>query len=303
MKLSAPRRALVRATAALALTLGLAGTSTGLLTGAEAHAQPVTEGSFSFSGDTGDYISGGRSYSYSTESQDELNVSASSDDSRLSLSVDGANGDWWNLYLEAPSGNALGPGTYTGATRYPFNGAAEPGLSLSGNGRGCNTLTGEFTISDVEFGPQGYVQKLDASFEQHCEGGTAAARGEVHISNPAPPEQLDLGLAVAVDGTADTLNGNAELHGTVNCNKPVQVTVSGQVTQVKHRDLIRGSYSTSVDCAPGAPVAWSATAVPNGTVPFQHGDVEVQAHARATDPDYGQPVTVDETVTVRLKHA
>lgn len=36
--------------------------------------------------------------------------------------------------------------------------------------------------------------------------------------------------------------------------------------------------------------------------PFQHGDVEVRGHARAIDPDYGQSVTVDETVTVRLKH-
>jgi hypothetical protein len=302
MRLSVPRRVLARATAALVLTLGLAGTSTGLLSGAEAHAQPVTEGSLNFSGDTGDYISGGRSYSYATASQDTLTVSADNDDSRISLSVDAADGDWWRLYLAAPSGSSLAPGTYTGATRYPFNGPAEPGLSLTGNGRGCNTLTGQFTIADVEFGPQGYVQKLDASFEQHCEGGTDAARGEVHITNPAPPEQLDLGLAVALDGTANTLNGDAELHGTVSCNKAVQVTVSGDVTQVSHRELIRGAYSTSVACAPGAPVAWSATAVPDGSVPFQHGDVEVKAHARATDPDYGQSVTADETVAVRLKN-
>jgi hypothetical protein len=88
----------------------------------------------------------------------------------------------------------------------------------------------------------------------------------------------------------------------VNCNKPVHVTVSGQVTQVKHRVIIRGSYSTTVDCAPDAPAAWNATAVPDGSTPFQHGDVEVRGHARAIDPDYGQSVTVDETVTVRLKH-
>lgn len=47
----------------------------------------------------------------------------------------------------------------------------------------------------------GRAGRLDATFEQHCEGGTAAARGEVRIGNPAPPEQLGLGLAVAVDGT------------------------------------------------------------------------------------------------------
>ncbi|GGZ61712.1 hypothetical protein [Streptomyces bluensis] len=301
MKLSAPRRVLTRATAVLALALGMATGSTGLLSGAEAQAMPVSEGSFSFSGDEGDYISGGRSYAYTTASDDRLNITADSGNNTVSLSVDGAGGDWWYLDLAAPSGKALAPGTYTGATRHPFNEPDEPGLSLSGNGRGCNTLTGEFTISEVEFGPLGYVKKLDATFEQHCEGGATAARGELHITNPAPPAELDLGLAVAVEGTASTLNGKATLHGTVSCNKPVQVAVAGNVTQVKNQTLIRGSYSTSVSCVPGTPVEWTGTAVPTGSVPFQQGLVEVEARATATDPDYAQPVTVNETVPVRLR--
>ncbi|MDN0194009.1 hypothetical protein [Streptomyces sp. S.PNR 29] len=299
MNLSVPRRVLTRATATLALALAMATGTTGLLSGTEAHALPVTEGTLGFSGDEGDYISGGRSYSY-TASQDRMNVSGNTDNRVVTVSVDGANGDWWTLNLAAPAGKSLTPGTYTGATRYPFNEGTEPGLSLSGNGRGCNQLTGTFTIADVEFGPQGYVKKLDATFEQHCEGDTPAARGEVHIDNPAPPAELGLGLAVAVDGTASRLNGKATFHGTVSCNKPVQVTVGGDVTQVKKRDLIRGSFSTTVSCTPGAPVAWTGTAVPTGSVPFQKGDVEVEARATATDPDYAKPVTVSETVAVRL---
>ncbi|MGC0339645.1 hypothetical protein [Streptomyces sp. SLBN-8D4] len=300
MNLGLPRRVLTRATATLALALAMATGTTGLLSGTEAHALPVTEGSFSFSGDEGDWISGGQSYSYSTSSQDRLNVSANTGNGVVTLSVDGANGDWWTLDLAAPSGQALTPGTYTGATRYPFNEATEPGLDLSGNGRGCNQLTGTFTVSAVEFGPQGYVKKLDAAFEQHCEGGTSAARGEVHIENPAPPAELGLGLDIALDGTASSLNGKATFHGTVSCDKPVRVTVAGDVTQVKKRDLIRGSFSTTVSCTPGAPVAWTGTAVPTGSVPFQKGDVEVEGRATATDPDYDRLVTVGETVAVRL---
>ncbi|MGY1495250.1 hypothetical protein ACW4TU_01155 [Streptomyces sp. QTS52] len=303
MRLSAPRRVLARATAVLALALGMATSTTGLLSGAAAHALPVAEGFFGFSGDEGDYISGGRSYAYSTASQDRMNSSADNAHNAVHLSIDGANGDWWYLDLAAPSGQALAPGTYTGATRYPFNEPTEPGLDLSGNGRGCNTLTGEFTVSDVEFGPQGYVRKLDATFEQHCEGDSAAARGEVHINNPAPPAELDLGLAIALEGTASTLNGKATLHGTVSCNKPVKVDVSGDVTQVKRQKLIRGSYATSVSCTPGVPAAWTGTAVPTGDVPFQRGDVEVEARATATDPDYAQLVTVSQTVAVQLKRA
>ncbi|KAA0935543.1 hypothetical protein [Streptomyces apricus] len=300
MHLSLPKRVLARATTTLALALAMAAGTTGLLSGAEAHALPVTEGSFSFGGDEDDYISGGRSYAYATASQDRMSAFANADNGVISVSVDGANGDWWSLDLAAPSGEKLAPGTYTGATRYPFNEGTEPGLSLGGNGRGCNQLTGTFTVSAVEFGPQGYVKNLDATFVQHCEGGTAAARGEIHIENPAPPAELGLDLGIALDGTASALNGKATLHGTVSCNKPVRVTVAGDVTQVKKRDLIRGSFSTTVSCTPGTPAAWSGTAVPTGSVPFQKGDVEVEGRATATDPDYDQATTVGETVAVHL---
>ncbi|MDX3053599.1 hypothetical protein PV394_00305 [Streptomyces sp. NE06-03E] len=294
------RGGLSRAAAVVALAAALATGSTGLLPVEEAHAAPAAEGTFGFSGDEGDYISLGQSYAYDTASEDRLNVYANADNSVVSLSVDGANGDWWSLNLAAPSGSALAPGTYAGATRHPFNEPSEPGLSLDGNGRGCNTLTGTFTIEEVEFGPLGYVKTLDATFEQHCEGDVAAARGEVHIDSPAPPAALDLGLAVALEGTASTLNGKATLHGSVSCNKPVRVDVAGDVTQVKKRKLIRGSYATVVTCVPGAPVAWSAKAVPTGDVPFQRGDVEVEARATAIDPDYDQSVSAAETVAVHL---
>ncbi|WP_431682986.1 hypothetical protein [Kitasatospora sp. KL5] len=298
MKFTLPARSLGRAAAGVATALAVAGTT--VLTGGAAHAQAVTSGSLSFSGDQGDWITGGQSYSYATDAQDKFDVYASTDHRVISLSLNGAHGGWWSLDLKAPEGKQLAVGEYTGATRAPFSGPAEPGLDLSGDGRGCNTLTGSFTISNVAFGPNGYVQTLDATFEQHCEGWTAAARGEVHIHNPAPPAELDLGLGVAVDGTASTLNGKATVHGTVTCNKPAAVTVSGQVSQVSHRVLIRGSYTTTVPCVPGAPVAWQAKAEPTGTTPFQKGDAEVAAQASAVDSDYGTTATAGQTTAVRL---
>lgn len=193
MRLTMPGRALARSAAVLALALTMATGTTGLLSGPQAHAQPVTDGSLAFSGDEGDWISGGGSYAYSTDSQDKVSVTGSSDNRVISLSVDGANGDWWYLDLAAPEGTTLAPGTYAGATRYPFNEATEPGLSLGGNGRGCNTLTGSFTITAVEFGPQGYVKELVASFEQHCEGATPprAARW-TSTTRPRPPSSVSV---------------------------------------------------------------------------------------------------------------
>ena len=180
----------------LAAALMLMATAGGLFIAGTAHAQTVATGSLSFSGDSGDYISQGKSYSYSTSKGDALDVSSSTG-STVSIRVNAYNGDWWTLDFDAPGtperpvpghSAVLVPGTYTGAHRYPFNGNG-PGLDLSGEGRGCNELTGSFTITKAVFGPQGYVQTFDATFEQHCEGGTTAARGQIHISNPPAPRQ------------------------------------------------------------------------------------------------------------------
>jgi hypothetical protein len=173
-----------------------------------AHAQKVTTVSLSFSGDSGDYISQGKSYSYSTSKGDALAVSSSTG-STVSISVNAYNGDWWTLTFDAPGTQVLAPRTYTAAHRHPFNGTG-PGLDLSGEGRGCNELTGSFTISKAVFGPQGYVQTFDATFEQHCEGGDPAAHGQVHISNPPPPRQAASKQATTTRPHATTTSPRAK---------------------------------------------------------------------------------------------
>jgi hypothetical protein len=169
----------------LAATLSLTAAVGGLLVAGTADAQTVATGTLTFSGDAGEFITQSKSYSYSTSNGDGLSVSSTTG-SEVSVSVNAYNGDWWTLDIDAPGSQVLTPGTYTAAHRYPFNGTG-PGLSLTGDGRGCNTLTGSFTVTKAVFGPQGYVQAFDATFQQNCEGGTLAARGQVHISNPPPP--------------------------------------------------------------------------------------------------------------------
>jgi hypothetical protein len=283
---------------ALAIVAGASAT----LGASPAAAQPVTTGSFAFSGDPGDWISGGQAYAYSTTTNDTLTVTSPEDRGFIGVSVRGANGDWWSLDLAAPRGQKLAPGAYPGATRYPFQAPTVPGLSLSGNGRGCNELTGSFAIQNLVWGPHGYVQTLDATFVQHCEGSPPAARGEVHITNPPPPTELGLGLSVATHGEASTLNGKATVHGTVTCTVPVTVTLTGLVTQVKNNRIIRGNYGTIVGCTPGAAVPWSATADPSGDRPFRRGKAEVKTNASAQDPVYKNPVSVDAVTVVTLRN-
>jgi hypothetical protein len=88
----------------------------------------------------------------------------------------------WFLNFTAPAGTELTVGEYPGATRYPFNDPDEPGLSISGMGRGCNTLTGNFYVHEITFGPGNTVEAFGATFEQHCEGGHPALFGEIRFN-------------------------------------------------------------------------------------------------------------------------
>jgi hypothetical protein len=119
-------------------------------------------------GDQNDYILQGKSYSYVSPAK---RISVSGDKHRVSVSA-----GLWTLVIAARPHHTLKPGRYLHALREPFNGS-HPGIDLSGDARGCNTIKGEFTIRRAKFDRRG-VRLLSLSFVQHCEGRMdAAARG------------------------------------------------------------------------------------------------------------------------------
>jgi hypothetical protein len=71
-------------------------------------------------------------------------------------------------------GAPIVPGTYPDAERADFASSGHPGLDISFQNRGCNTLTGSFVVTDATFTTDGVgnsvIQSFVASFEQHCEG-------------------------------------------------------------------------------------------------------------------------------------
>jgi hypothetical protein len=122
----------------------------------------------SMSSDNGEYILQGRSYTYATPG-DNIGV----DGNRRFISVQAGP---WTLEIQAPSGRSLRRGRFRGARRYPFN-DNRPGLTVSGDGRGCNEVTGEFTIRSSSFDRRGRLRAIDVSFVHNCEGGERALRG------------------------------------------------------------------------------------------------------------------------------
>ena len=125
--------------------------------------------------DAGDYIGGGVNRLY-TAANAALSDSASG--ALFHISV---NGDtWWDGDFQAmSSATTLVPGYYAGLGRYPFNNPVTGGLSWSGDGRGCNTLTGWFVVDEVSY-VNGTLASIKLRFEQHCEGGAAALHGAIN---------------------------------------------------------------------------------------------------------------------------
>ena len=257
---------------------------------------PATSGSLTMTSDAGDYIGQGQSWSYSIP-PDSLG-SQSLYNNGVEVVVNGANGDWWYLNFGAPFGAQLTPGTYDNAARWPFQSASQPGLSIFGNGRGCNTLTGSFTVLDATYDTAGSLLSFHATFEQHCEGGSPALRGEVQITSPPPVPPLRVSLRLDPKGT---VRGAAGLvHGTVICNRDAVVNVSGTVSQqTKRYGLTSGQFATSVNCSTTA-TAWSATASSTSGAPFLPGAVWVDASAAGVD---GPSDTSHTSATVQLSSA
>src|SRR5439155_836959 len=108
-------------------------------------------------------------------------------DNGVNVDFDGSTpGDFWSADLAAPMNAALVPGAYEGATRWPFQAAGAPGLSVYGDGRGCNVLSGRFVVLEATYDASGKVQSFAADFEQHCENAVPALFGSVRYQAGDP---------------------------------------------------------------------------------------------------------------------
>jgi hypothetical protein len=134
----------------------------------------------------GDYI--GQGQQRTLAAADGWFSANSNFDNGVSLSFHGNDPSvWWYLDFAAPGHLRLAPGVYEHATRFPFQAATAPGLSVSGEGRGCNTLTGRFEVFEATYGPSGEVLTFAADFEQHCEGAGPALSGSIRYNaGPLP---------------------------------------------------------------------------------------------------------------------
>jgi hypothetical protein len=258
--------------------------------------------SVTFSGTGGDFITGDQAWSYDPSSS-IINATVSSDSSTVTVDISGDDGVSWEVDFAAPQGQALTAGTvYDNAARYPFQSTTQPGLSLFGDGRGCDTVTGSFTVKSATFGPNGWIQSFDATFVQNCEGSTtSAATGEVVLNNGPAPAELAVAATPAATASVSHVSGQAVITGTVTCNRAVTVDLSGTLDQRLTRTVLAtGTWSADNLTCTTTPTAWSATVQPQGNVPFGDGHAQVSGTYSSFDPVFQITVTGTFSQGVKL---
>jgi hypothetical protein len=176
----------------------------------------TTVTSYAYSSTPGDWIGQGLSNSYVSPAS-TISIVSGSDAGELNVQVTSGS-DWWYISLAAPSGSTLVPGTYLNAERAPFRSAGHPGIDVSGNGRGCNRIFGQFVLRSISADASGNITELDASYVQHCETATAPAlTGTIRVNAPtgAPTTLVPTNPAsVAGEGVAFAANVDPGSGGT-----------------------------------------------------------------------------------------
>lgn len=185
-------------------------TITSLLLAGLSQAQSLR---FQFTSDPGDYIGQGQTrdveYRFGASDTAFLNVSLAQSGSSGPdyITISAMKNPVSTAYLLAQVGtnrlnHPLRAGTYLNAMRAPFADPGRPGLDISFEHRGSNTLTGSFLIQQISYTQLGSnswrLDRLQMSFVQNSEGGVPAMRGSILYVVPEPLTLTALGIPALV---------------------------------------------------------------------------------------------------------
>ena len=143
---------------------------------------PGSQSFVTLNSDTNDWVGGGRSYYYD---RSNALLDVIEDEGGFRVVVEGDENWGGSLRRPGPAGQIV-PGTWTS-------------VNWGGEGRGCNRITGTFTIDSVTY-QAGSLASIDIRFEQHCEGTDPALYGQIHwvvdddLDPPGPVNPPPVGL-------------------------------------------------------------------------------------------------------------
>jgi hypothetical protein len=120
-------------------------------------------GRIEISGSPGEYLTDGRERSFLSDADQFL---LEEELGKIRIDV---NSGSWEIDLSTSDGRPFTARRYAGAQRDGFADSGHPGMSVSGEGHGCNEIAGEFTIRDISYKENRLVH-LSAIGIQHCDG-------------------------------------------------------------------------------------------------------------------------------------
>jgi len=146
---------------------------------------------------------------------------------------------YWTLDFAAPNNAPLAVGVYENATRWPFQSSVLPGLDISGDGRGCNELSGNFEVLEVEYSQDNQsLVRFAANFTQHCENSPAPLEGSIYYNSTISPTPTPTPTPTP-GGTGDCNQANIK-RGTVEAT----VSLSGTSVLDSNNAVIGTRLST-----------------------------------------------------------
>ena len=141
---------------------------------------PATGDYFYFESSPGDYIGQGRTDLYTAP---DSTLIGSDTNGVVRLRVDRGTSDW-DVRVSGPDAQTqLQSGLYEDLGRYPFHNPVEGGLSMSGEGRGCNELAGAFAVDSAVYDAGG-LASFEVRFVQRCEVTNPPLYGAMRWTRP-----------------------------------------------------------------------------------------------------------------------
>jgi hypothetical protein len=142
--------------------------------------------------DPGDFIGGGLYAFYTTY---DAAISASGTRENVTMYVDGVDGSYTSASFSPASGDILTQGTTYTPTSPDGRVDGGPQFAVDGNHRGCDLISGHFTVLDAHFDANGALTDFGVSFVQHCDTGATALRGTIQFRSPTPAPLLAVNTA------------------------------------------------------------------------------------------------------------
>lgn len=209
-------------------------------------------------GEVGEYVLNGRDYLFR---EPDVQLSAAYYYSNDAIQVMPTH-EQYRVVFRGPAGVPLTADNYENATRLASPAGA--GLTLFGDGRGCNGELGRFTIHEIESHPvTGELTKLAMDFERRCTSNPDSpqkAFGQIRINSTVPRTRTAPLAAAGIDQLASE-QAPVALDAR-NSRAGADLIASWQWTQVSGPEVV-------IDDAAMAQASFTAPAVATGSVELE----------------------------------